>query len=112
MRTVGLKVNVCPVTLLLAITEVAVFVGIVANGAALVSNSAGDLADRGLLAQTLVAAGVFVFTMWVLGAYDRRYATNLLRNRGRLLIASVIISLAFWLVTFQQSGAGPAGTRT
>jgi sugar transferase (PEP-CTERM system associated) len=105
MRTVGLKVHVCPGTLLLAVTEVAVFVAILLNGVAFISDRNIAL-DGGLPIKALIAAVVFVFTMWVLGAYDRRYATNVLRNRGRLLIASVIISLAFWLVAFRQSGAG------
>ena len=106
MRTVGLKVHVCPGTLLLAITEVAVFVAILLNGVAFISERSSTALDGGLAIRALIAAAVFVFTMWVLGAYDRRYATNLLRNRGRLLIASVIISLAFWLVALRQSGAG------
>src|SRR5215470_245908 len=106
MRTVGLKVHVCPGTLLLAVTEVAVFVAILLNGVAFISDRHGIALDGGLPIKALIAAAVFVFTMWVLGAYDRRYATNVLRNRGRLLIASVIISLAFWLVAFRSAGAG------
>src|SRR6266404_1189031 len=105
MRTVGLKFHVCPGTLMLAITEVAVFVAILLNGVAFISNRNGTAFDSGITLRALIAAAVFVFTMWLLGAYDRRYATNLLRNRGRLLIASVIISLAFWLVASAPSGS-------
>jgi len=90
---------------MLAITEVAVFVAILLNGVAFISNRNGTAFDSGITLRALIAAAVFVFTMWLLGAYDRRYATNLLRNRGRLLIASVIISLAFWLVASAPSGS-------
>jgi sugar transferase (PEP-CTERM system associated) len=89
---------------MLAITEVAVFVAILLNGVAFINRN-GTALDSGITLRALIAAAVFVFTMWLLGAYDRRYATNLLRNRGRLLIASVIISLAFWLVASAPFGA-------
>ena len=48
MRTVGLKVHVCPGTLLLAITEVAVFVAILLNGVAFISILNSGLLNLGL----------------------------------------------------------------
>src|SRR6266446_2814819 len=70
MRTVGLKVNISPGTLMLAAVEVAVFVVILLNGVAYFSgDQQGTALDMEILLRAVVAAGLFVFTMWTLGAY-------------------------------------------
>src|SRR5262245_16248326 len=106
MRTFGLKITVSPGTLVLATTEVAVFVTILMNGVSLLSATGhGLLFDWGNVVLIAIAAGLFILAMWSLGAYDRRFATSLIRNRGRLLTASAVVSLAFWLVASGHLGA-------
>src|SRR5262245_7889052 len=93
MRTLGLKINFAPGIIVLALTEVAVFVTILLNGIVLLSGIGYGLAFYGPnLLLVAIASALFILTMWSLGAYDRRFATSLIRNRGRLLMASVIVA--------------------
>src|SRR5438552_736721 len=84
MRTVGLKVHVCPGTLLLAITEVAVFVAILLNGVAFISlafwlvalrqSGAGSLEAPSLLTSTILVLAAFLGVVVVRAAFGRGYA--------------------------------------